>query len=42
MDAQAQGRHEYSKEKEESREECSKSRKTKKMKCLEESSQQRK
>ncbi|GJV95185.1 hypothetical protein Tco_1546762 [Tanacetum coccineum] len=31
-----------SKEKEESREECSKSRKTKKMKCLEESSQQRK
>ncbi|GKF05995.1 hypothetical protein Tco_0036663, partial [Tanacetum coccineum] len=33
MDAQTQGRQEYSKEKEESKEECSsKSRKTKKMK----------
>ncbi|GJV54747.1 hypothetical protein Tco_1455752 [Tanacetum coccineum] len=42
MDAQAQGRQECSKEREESREEYSKSRKIKKMKCLEESSQQRK
>ncbi|GKB30992.1 hypothetical protein Tco_0870393 [Tanacetum coccineum] len=42
MDAQAQGRQECSKEKEESREEYSKSRNTKKMKCLEESSRQRK
>ncbi|GKD38039.1 hypothetical protein Tco_1258246 [Tanacetum coccineum] len=36
MDAQAQGRQECSKEKEESKEECRKGRKTKKMKCLEE------
>ncbi|GJY16461.1 hypothetical protein Tco_0386883 [Tanacetum coccineum] len=42
IDAQAQGRQECGKEKEESREECNKSRKTKKMKSLEESSQQRK
>ncbi|GJX56845.1 hypothetical protein Tco_0286742, partial [Tanacetum coccineum] len=39
MDAQAQGRQECSKEKEESGEECSKSRKTKKMKCLEDPAQ---
>ncbi|GJU50226.1 hypothetical protein Tco_1219781 [Tanacetum coccineum] len=39
MDAQAQGRQEWhTKKKEDSREECSKSTKTKKMKCLEESS----
>ncbi|GKF61864.1 hypothetical protein Tco_0181918, partial [Tanacetum coccineum] len=37
MDAQTQGRQECNKEKEESREECSKSRKTKKMKLLNQS-----